>query len=545
MYLPSPSTLNLNYTPDKWRDGQVKAIEWLQGESWFEKPYGRREVKVLEAPTGTGKTGLILGLAALNPELRFLVLCATKIEQDQYMQNLKELDPRIASAKGKSNFHCVKEHSFLEDGDICQEAECSLLHVNEALCEAGLPCEFKDNQWCFYYAQKRAARLARVVITNYAFGLAVLNYSTPHFGIGKFDVIVEDEGHVLDVQLEQFIMVKLSRRSVERLFNVKLPNFDSIPPWSSWVKDNWKKLEAVGTKLEEVGLDNLSHDEAKKLLTINSYLDRFERISEMDTDWVVEETKFGVEFQPVWVTGDSKEVLFNHAKRHIIMSGTIPSAKELGKKIGLGLKDFEFFRLPYTFPVENRLIFLDPQVSLSRDNLERNLPALIRTIDDDLGENLDKKTLIHTKTYKITQYLKENSDFSEHMFTHTTADRSAILAEFKQATAPAILASPSFDKAIDLPGDECELVIIAKLPYPYLGTKVMQKRVKQSRSYYAHETLMSIIQMAGRGPRSFADVCPTIIKDSAAPMFFKQVWRMVPPGIKEAIRYKERMNGKD
>jgi Rad3-related DNA helicase len=73
----------------------------------------------------------------------------------------------------------------------------------------------------------------------------------------------------------------------------------------------------------------------------------------------------------------------------------------------------------------------------------------------------------------------------------------------------------------------------------------MQKRVKQSRSYYAHETLMSIIQMAGRGPRSFADVCPTIIKDSAAPMFFKQVWRMVPPGIKEAIRYKERMNGKD
>jgi Rad3-related DNA helicase len=539
--LPNPSTLNLNYTPDKWRDGQVKAIDWLQEDSWLEKPYYKREVKVLEAPTGTGKTGLILGLAALNPELRFLILCATKIEQDQYMQNLKELDPEITVVKGKNNYHCKKEHPWLDsDIEVCTEAECDLLHVHEALCEAGLSCEFKVDQSCHYYEKKRSGRNARVVIGNYALGLAILNYSTPFFGVGKFDVIVEDEGHVLDVQLEQFIMVKLSRKTVERLFYIRLPNFDSIPPWSSWVKDNWKELEEVGRGLEIIGLDNLSPEEAKKLLAINSYLDKFEKISEMNTDWVVEETKFGVEFQPVWVTGDSREVLFNHAKRHIIMSGTIPSAKELGKKIGLRLGDFEFFRLPYTFPPENRPIILNPQVSLSRDNLDRNLPALIRAVDKTLEEYAGVKALIHTKTYKITQYIKEHSAFSEYMFTHTTADRNSVLAKFKKASAPAILVSPSFDKAIDLPGDECELIIIAKIPYPYLGTKVMQKRVKQSRSYYAHETLMGVIQMAGRGVRSEVDVCPTVILDLAGPMFMNQVRSMTPKGIREAIRIKEK-----
>ena len=68
----------------------------------------------------------------------------------------------------------------------------------------------------------------------------------------------------------------------------------------------------------------------------------------------------------------------------------------------------------------------------------------------------------------------------------------------------------------------------------------MQKRLSDrqiGRRYYNHETLASLIQMAGRGVRSETDVCPTIILDSGAPLFLKQcrTQKLIPDGINQAI----------
>ena len=126
----------------------------------------------------------------------------------------------------------------------------------------------------------------------------------------------------------------------------------------------------------------------------------------------------------------------------------------------------------------------------------------------------------------------------DSLFTHDSKSRTRVLNNFKKATAPAVLISPSFDKAVDLPDKECELIIVAKLPFPYLGSKVMQKRLKESRRYYDHETLATLIQMAGRGVRNENDICPTIILDSSAPSFIQRCGTtgLIPEGIKVAIR---------
>ena len=65
----------------------------------------------------------------------------------------------------------------------------------------------------------------------------------------------------------------------------------------------------------------------------------------------------------------------------------------------------------------------------------------------------------------------------------------------------------------------------------------MQKRLKESRRYYDHETLATLIQMAGRGVRSETDVCPTVILDSGASMFLKRcrTQGLIPEGIEKAI----------
>tara|TARA_Y100000310_G_C20701615_1_gene830463 strand:- start:2332 stop:3987 length:1656 start_codon:yes stop_codon:yes gene_type:complete len=535
---PHPRELNLDYP--RWRPGQLSALEWLESNAWLDKDnesWSKPSLKVIEAPTGTGKTGLILALSALNSDLRFIVLCATKQEQEQYLKNLAHEDNDIVTVKGKNNFHCVYKHPDTQGvNEECQDAPCSVMHVDEAPCTVGFECPVRGE--CFYFKQRRYAFKARVVIANYAIGLSVLNYLPEALGFGHRDVIVEDEGHILDEQLETFLQVKLTRNTVRRLFGIELPHFKeggTIPEWKGWLKGYWEAIRDVRSIYSDIPAEELSSREVRELLALDSYIDRFKRVKDMDFEWVVEEDSSGYTFMPVWVTQDSREVLFKHANRHIIMSGTIPSSTELANKVGLSVSDFEFFRLPYTFPPENRPIVLDPRVSLKYADIELNLGALCDVVDEYIVEHLDKKILVHSKNYNITRYLAEHSQFMDSMFTHNTQNRNAVLEEFKLSPPPAILVSPSFDKAVDLPGDECELIIVAKVPYPYLGSKVMKRRAQENRRYYTHETLMTLIQMAGRGVRSEVDVCPTIVVDKLGPSFFGQARGMIPKGIQDAI----------
>ena len=54
---PAPASLTLNYT--EWRPQQVEGINFLRRQS-------PKNIKVLEAPTGSGKTGIVLGLSLIH-----------------------------------------------------------------------------------------------------------------------------------------------------------------------------------------------------------------------------------------------------------------------------------------------------------------------------------------------------------------------------------------------------------------------------------------------------------------------------------------------
>lgn len=540
--ITNPKELGLTY--DEWRPSQIEAMEWIQADDWLGENRDKTSIKVLEAPTGSGKTGLILGLAATNSHLRFLILCATKLEQAQYEDNIEDNTIGFISVMGRPNFHCKFKHENATE--MCNSADCNLTHVNEAPCIAGKECEFRTDKTCYYFRQVSQSKFANIVVANYAYGLAMMNYAGK--ALGKFDVIVSDEGHILDQQLEEFLSLKISKRRFEELFpRLWFPAFDSVKEWAAWGKENFDFLKTALEPFEGLSPEIMSSREVRDKDTIEMYLGIFASLGSLNKDWIVEEDANTITFQPVWVTEDSKEVLFNYATRHIIMSGTIPSSVHLGKKVGLSAGEFEFLRLPYLFPVENRRILVRPSVDLTMSSIQDNLPRLVDVIDKlietsgtfpPLCKPYQKKILIHTVTYRIAEYLFSESDFKEMMLTHRTRDRAAKLEEFKLSQAPKILVSPSMDKAVDLPGDECELIIVCKLPFLYLGSKVMKERVRQDGGYYAHEALMNLIQMVGRGNRQESDVTTSIVLDTLAPRFLRQkVRKMIPQGIKEALVY--------
>tara|TARA_B100000029_G_scaffold232465_1_gene229826 strand:- start:2339 stop:3943 length:1605 start_codon:yes stop_codon:yes gene_type:complete len=530
----NPKDYGLPY--DSLRSGQINALEWIESDKWLYKR-DEEKVKVVEAPTGTGKTGLVLMLSALNPDLRVLVLCATKLEQQQYEENVTPLYKDFVSVKGRNNFHCHLDDPYADAE--CSNSACFEMHVDEAKCSVitdgkeKFKCPIRHE--CAYFQQIDNIREKRIVVTNYAYGLTMLNFNPK--GFGDFDLIVSDEGHILDDMLEQFIRVNLYDRQMSRLYNLPLPDYETVPQWQRWCEDRGYAIEDLYSKTHDASPKDMTKDEISLAKRAKSVKDSFEIIKTMKSDWVVERDRNAVEFKPVWVTSKSKEVLFDHAPRHIIMSGTIPSGQELARKVGIAPREFKFYRLPYTFPPENRRIILRPTAMMNAKSIDINLPVIVDEIDRIINQNLDKKILIHTVNYKIAQYFERRTKHKDFVFTHNSKNRVRVLEQFKRAESPAVLVSPSFDKAVDLPDKECELVIVAKIPYPYLGSKVMRKRLEESRRYYDHETLATLIQMAGRGVRSETDVCPTIILDSGASQFLQRcrTQNLIPNGILSAI----------
>ena len=549
---------------EEWRLQQTQGIQWIEDADWFEDINKRKaddvqdfEVKVLEAPTGTGKTGLIIGVANRQHNLRFLVLCATKLEQEQYMKVITSgFD--VVFVKGKNNFHCgaVNPGVFLgTESRECSSNGCALTHVDDAPCQGGLKCEFRDE--CAYFHQRNRAKNARVVVTSYPMGLRMINMPNPERqGLGKFDVIVEDEGHVLDQMMESFLGIVISRRVLKRIFNVSLPSKPeqfSIPYWktSEYINDLIEDMEKVQFRLD-AELEEYSdfavngHAPPKELvrdaLIAGRYISAFHRIQTLDSkNWLVEDEGKGedspIKFTPVWTTTEARDILFGKGLGHIIMSGTIPSAKMLAQKTGIEQHEMEFKRLPYTFPIENRRIKVLPRVDLTWKNIQNNLPRLVTEVDEILSGHRDQKTLIHTVSYRITEFLKKNSQYSWAFYTHNSRNRIQVLNQFKLADPMAVLVSPSFDKAVDLPGDECEAIIIAKLPWPNVGNPVIKRRMQQNKGWYEYECLSTLLQMIGRGNRQPSDVCDIYILDKGAKRFLDRVSGFLNPDLLTSIKY--------
>lgn len=528
----TPSEYGLPY--EDWRSGQLEAIDWIQNDGWL---FNRDDapVKVIEAPTGSGKTGIVLTLSAMYPELRFLVLCATKLEQDQYESNITEEYKGFISIKGRNNFHCILDDEDVEEK--CERSPCYSVHVDEARCtlpDKNFECPVKYK--CPYFKQLTDIESKKVVVTNYAYGLTILNFLKDR--MGKFDVIVEDEGHVLDTMLEQFIEVRLWRRQIKKLYGLDLPDFETVREWQHWCEQNKSLIEGLFEEMSKRSVQDMSKEELNLARGAKNVKESFEKIENMNLDWIVEKDNNSVPMKPVWITKDSLPFLFQHAPRHIVMSGTIPSFQELAKKVGIPQEQYFAKRLPYVFPIENRPIYIEPVANMSAKYIDMSLPVMLQEIDRIITANMNKKILIHTVNYKISNYISRYSKYKSHIFAHDSKNRIETLNRFKKSITPAILISPSFDKAVDLPDDECELIIIAKIPFPFLGSKVMRKRLSESRRYYDAETLSTVIQMAGRGVRKETDVCPTIILDSGASSFIKRcrAQKLIPDGIEQAIQ---------
>jgi len=512
-----PSDLDLPSKFASWRPNQLELAAKIAASSKY--------AYLLDSPTGTGKS-LIAAAAQRILQKKLVYLCTTKQLQDQILKDF----PYAKSLKGRSNYPCAKYPKLFPK--ITAE-DCT--HTKEHECDRRGSCS--------YIIAKMVALGAPLAVLNTSYFLSEANHVGGFSGT-KF--LVVDELDTLESKLMNYIQLSVTRRQLDRM-NIALPRFKTkFEAWVEWANNMLRELIPELDRLTMLteqsdawgGIDISVLRRKSAIARLVSKLRYFVR--EVDTTWVPFYGEDEWTFKPTWVSKYSKEAIWKHADKVLGMSATILDPRQLSSNIGLALgteRSYEYKALPSPFPKENRPVFYEPCANVINKNMDVALPRLAIAIERVMEKHPDEKILCHVVSYRVRDYIMKTIA-SSRFITHDTASRASVLEKFKVAERPMVLVSPSMERGVDLPGEECRVVIIAKVPYPDLGDPQINRRVhgsKDGNSWYAHRTVSSIVQMSGRAVRSAEDFASTYILDEQFSRLYREWNGMFPSWFKEAV----------
>ena len=569
------------------RPHQEQAI--LEIEQKFES--GARVV-FLDAPTGAGKT--IIGEAvrqlragAVN---RGIYLCTTLTLQDQFMADF----PEAKLIKGRTNYATLDEPMRLLESGLrhldasdcemktipsnylpfcngCDSGQVSVV-VNDRKTRIADMTEFENLkspvdvqhcdhchpvELCPYRSAKAKALEGPLSVANTAYFLSEANF-VGEFGYREssiwgpqrhFPIAVIDEADTLESVMMGFVDLHISNRMMKRT-GLDYPQFVTKP--ESWVKWCDYAVQHLQKSLKSMRADQRTNSSAKlkdEIESFGAYVEQAKRVKERikaDPDnWVFDGKKAGeLKLRAITVGPYGEDVLWKHADQFLLMSATLVSADQLAEDLGIPRGQYATVTVDSQFPVDRRPINVMPKVSMTAKTKETGYPAMAEAIGDIVALHPVDRILIHTVSYDLTRYLQGElvKRFDRPIFYYLSSkERAQALEQFRNTHAGVMLA-PSFDRGVDLPDDDVRVIIIAKVPFPYLGDKQVSARFygtgHSGRSWYATQTVRSLVQMTGRGMRHKDDYCTSYILDA---QFNSNVWRnnrhFIPQWWQDAVRF--------
>ena len=469
------------------------------------------------------------------------ILTMTKQLQNQYAD---EFD--FPLVKGRGNFDCLKDGFEVTcDMGACKTAPKSAkffcpygISKNPTLTgdlafqdSFGSDVFFQTNDHCKYWQQKANAINSPITLMNYDYAILELNY-VKHFG--KRSLLILDEAHNIEDKLMRTMEINLYNRQLEKdIKKVISPQTLKSAEKGEWIME----IEAIQGHYSDIELKDLPTNKADR---INSTIGKLKalktNLEKEPGNWVIDADENGVSFKPLRVNHYAEDYLFKHGDVVIFLSATILSHKMFSKWLGLDPRDVYHIQVDSPFSVEKRPIELNLAGKMSKNRVKQSAPKSIEIMQKILKRHEGEKGLIHTHSYKCQQYIINNL-YNNRLIAHGTNNRERVLKFFEEDENPLVLVSPSMSEGVDLPYDKCRFQIIYKIPFPYLGDKQINMRMKKDQRWYAYKTAMTLVQTYGRGMRADDDSCVTYILDSDIQMLLKSPLykSLIPDFFKEAI----------
>lgn len=515
--LPPPTDLGFPPKFHDWREEQLMGIEKiLDNPKRFTGPV---------MPTGSGKGLTYVAAALLHSAVkRVLFLTSTKGLQDQNQKDFSSMG--LIDIRGQRNYPC---HAVEPEGELEHLSRGSHLTwhgCDEGPCHAGVHCSLAPDRSlphirpkCTYYGAVWEARKKELVQSNYAYHMASTIYGQ---GLGTFDMLVLDEAHEAMKELENFLTFPLTREDALQIKST-LPLSDELLDWRQWARAHLGHAQDA-----VVGWRVTSHEDLRAFKRLKGITTRLERLSTLDPDeWVLERDDKGnrVVLSPIKVARYAEEYLFQGIPHLVLTSATL-TAKTFGL-LGVEPKDYLLWECPSRFPPTRRPVIhvaTYPPVRVDHHMLEGHHTLWRIRIDNLIRPRivLGRKGIIHTVSYKRMKFLLQHSEFRRQMIAHDSDHTRSAVEKFKSAPPGAILVSPSVTTGWDFPDTDCRYQIIGKVPFPDTRGAIMTVRKEQDPEFIPYLVVQMLEQAAGRGMRSMADWCETLIVDDNIEWFMKK-----------------------
>ncbi len=489
---------------------------------------------IVEAGTGVGKSAIGLTVAKTMAEQSYFIT-TQKILQQQYVDDFS--NHGMLSLKSSSNFRC-QYYKGKDCSSALRELKVSKDPKFRACCGGG----------CVYKRAKRKFIDSPLGVTNFAYFLAETNYSQQ---LEPRDLLVVDEAHNIETQISNFVEVAVTENFAIKVLKLKIPdNLTTMKRVVDWIKSSYlpeliRIRSHMEQQIEKFSLGSRMNEFiqlAKRFELIDKHECKVSRfLKEYDKDnWILNIVETEVrgnkrfEFKPIDVAPFTEEYLFKSGKKILMMSATIVNKDAFCEVLGISKDECSFISIPSPFPIENRPILYSPMGSMSMKNIDKTLPKIAQAVKAILAQHKNEKGIIHCHSYKVAKYIKQNVR-SNRLLTHNSENRDKVLWRHMNEKRPTVLLSPSMTEGVDLKGEASRFQIICKIPYPYLGDKLIRKRMNKWKWWYPLQTLKVIIQSVGRSVRTQEDQAITYILDQDWDRFYSRNSSLFPEDFKRCI----------
>ncbi len=522
---------------------------------------------IIEAPTGVGKSIIArmihMTLRKMHGDKtwRTTITCPTKGLQDQYVRE----DSTIANLKGKKNYQCLVNSKISYGHSKCIEA------LRSGKC--------KENQCPYFKARSKWLKFAQLRVTNTMLGillpvdkmiedsafsqLQILDecHEVPNRILDcsevKFDAMraykLRDKGMIRGNDIcdkINHLMRVLKEYPLATIVNVDEEIREACEDVVVIADDIIKTFQVLSKKKK------LNANQKRSLDDIQSYLNAMVRHCNVITnpklqDVIIQErTMDQVEVAGQMVDGHHmhsivmkpllprdmvEEAVYDKHDHFVHMSATICGVDKYAETMGID----KYFKVEIgnPIPIENRRITYLPVGRMSGKHLDSTKPKMLEAIDELIEEHIDDNGLIHTGSYKLAEYIKNFSKYKDRV--HIGRDRKVTMAWLEhgaqEGNDPVVVVSPSMTTGYDLKGDLCRFMICAKIPFGYLGEPLIKYRADNDSGSYGRETILDVVQGAGRGVRGIDDYSAYYMLDESFDTLMKRNQKYFPQWFLDAI----------
>ena len=537
----------------KPRKEQKEALSFIEAEYQKNK---LNKFFLLNLPVGSGKSHLALMIADwykknVNRMARVDIITNSKILQDQYSGEYES----ICDLKGKENYECQSYSCSCAQGS-------EFNRLNKTSCES-----------CPYSNARESYISGGVSLTNFYLYILYAMYNPKLMESRDARVLIVDEAHEFDDVMSDFVSIKITEIIVKKFkfsneyeIMKRLKGVTSIANYVEFLKflaseilttiesmetgmsstsrnvrqdkRDLKINKLIGGKNSDVKMMQLATDLKQYQTKIEIFLKEYK---ENPNNWVLE-TNYNeklrqkeLSLEPIWAYDYLDKYVFSHYDMVILMSGTILDKNLFCQLNGLDVTKAVYYSIRSPFNPKNRPIYYMPVGKMSYKSKEETFKKYIPYIQKLLDKYKNKKGIIHTNSFELAKWI-EGSIKDPRLIFHDSTNKDEILRFHKESNKPTVIVSPSMDTGVSFDNDDARFQIIAKVPYPSLGSQKNKLRQSNNPDWYSWKTVSGIVQMTGRPVRSNLDYADTIIIDGSFGDVIKHSSHFLPDWIQEAIK---------